>query len=606
MVEINRISKPDLSDIVITSHAFGLLRKALFENMGNKKAKGLLLRFGRDLGKNKALELMKLNFSIEELIEMVSVVHSQAGHVADVEKKPGAVRLSENNQLDFSDATGRWVDSFEAKLHLQLHGVADECSCYVLSGYASGYMSAILNDDIFVKELTCRAKGDLDCTFAVNSREYWTRQSGEEPAIYDDQTILSELEDTYDKLLFKNKLLDKVTHYHSQLTDAVARQQSLDQVIAIANEILGIPIAIEDLNGNLLHLHGIQRETYTRLRHVKNKKKHTLFNRNRTSCEQIGSSYLLTTPIYLQDRLFATCSFIYIDSREPETDDYLFLERLATASTLSFLNEKISFETTERLKISILDRLIHKQFNTIGEITSQLKYVSPDLRSPFITLAVMCTQKKTEGKPLDHYDQLLQFAKTLKYYKLDGLLSQNNDEIVILLFAVKDSASLLRSLKPVLTIMEENNSDVLYKIGISQPFQQLAKFEESLTQAEQSLHLPRQQKIVAYDQLGLLGSLLQGADIQHLKATAKKELGNLLDEDDKHRELLYTLYIYLIHGGKLEKTMQQLSLSIGGIQYRIRKIEDILQKDLKNFSTASYLLLMIEALIATGDIKIEE
>lgn len=55
----------------------------------------------------------------------------------------------------------------------------------------------------------------------------------------------------------------------------------------------------------------------------------------------------------------------------------------------------------------------------------------------------------------------------------------------------------------------------------------------------------------------------------------------------------------------MEKTMQDLSLSIGGIQYRIRKIEDIIQKDLKVFSSASYLLMLIESLILVGEIKID-
>lgn len=71
---------------------------------------------------------------------------------------------------------------------------------------------------------------------------------------------------------------------------------------------------------------------------------------------------------------------------------------------------------------------------------------------------------------------------------------------------------------------------------------------------------------------------------------------------DNNKGFLYTLYIYLINGKHLEKTMQNLSLSMWGIQYRIKKIEEITDKNLKEFSTASYLLLLIESLITLGEL----
>lgn len=50
--------------------------------------------------------------------------------------------------------------------------------------------------------------------------------------------------------------------------------------------------------------------------------------------------------------------------------------------------------------------------------------------------------------------------------------------------------------------------------------------------------------------------------------------------------------------------MKDLSLSLGGNQYRIRKIEVIIQKNLKDFSSNSILLLLIESLILVERLKI--
>ncbi|MCL6577252.1 V4R domain-containing protein [Kyrpidia sp.] len=604
MNEVAHICNPGLSNIVITAQSFGLLRKALFENLGKQKAKRFLMRFGMDLGMFKAKELIKINPSIDYLIEMAPVIHTQLGHVSAVQTG-GAVRCLENNQLEIINAKGKWIDSFEAKLHLEHHGAADECSCYVLSGYASGYMSAVLQTDIFVKEITCQAKGDAECSFEVNTREYWAQNSDDDLAMYDDQTILDELEETYDELFFKNQLLDKITNFHKRLMDCIVQNKTLDHVIRTAFDILKIPVAIEDLNDNIIILHGTDQNTYQKV--IKDNKKtgRTLKTYNSTTYERFGTSYLLTAPVYLENRLYAKCSFIYLQTQAVDENDYLFLERLAEASALCFLNEKIRFETAERMKISILDQLIHKQYGTIEEFSSRIKYVFPKFNGPYVTLTLKCCPRKNNQKPLDLYDQLLQFSKALKYYSLNGFLTQNQDKIVFLISCEKNQESFLKTMELVVAYVEKNNPNIQYKIGVSQPYEDLRQFESSLQQARQALDLPRQQKMVRFEELGLLGALLQGTDIQHLKETARKELGRLLDEDEKNKELLQTLYIYLVNGGRLEKTMQSLSLSIGGVQYRIRKIEEILQKDLKNFSVASYLLLLIEALIVTGELTLK-
>ena len=56
---MSHINFIDHKDLTITSKSFGLLRKALFENMGEERAKAFLMRFGRDLGISKALEFQK-------------------------------------------------------------------------------------------------------------------------------------------------------------------------------------------------------------------------------------------------------------------------------------------------------------------------------------------------------------------------------------------------------------------------------------------------------------------------------------------------------------------------------------------------------------------
>ncbi|HBI03969.1 MAG TPA: PucR family transcriptional regulator, partial [Paenibacillaceae bacterium] len=69
---------------------------------------------------------------------------------------------------------------------------------------------------------------------------------------------------------------------------------------------------------------------------------------------------------------------------------------------------------------------------------------------------------------------------------------------------------------------------------------------------------------------------------------------------------LKTLYIYLLNGGKLEQTMSDLSLSMSGLRHRIKKIESLLEKDLRDSRVTHQLLLILESLIALGELEMNK
>lgn len=589
------------SDLIITSNGFGLLRKALFENMGTERAKAFLIRFGRDLGISKATELKKQYTSIEDLVRLAPEVHSSLGHISALESN-GNIIVLENGELEIVNAYGKWFDSFEAKLHIDHYGVSTECSCHTLSGFASGYMSTIYEREIFVKETFCKTMGYPECKFEVKLLKEWFEEEPENSLFDKNHTIYKELELTYDKLLSQKKILDKMSNYHSKLTNCVAQDDSLHHVLLTAYEILELPIIIQNVNKKIIATAGITEQDYLNRRNAATKTK-LVDQQNETIFENIGPFFQMTTPIFVDNKKFATCSFLYNSDTTLDKNDYLFLERLSSVASLCFLKEKISFETTERLKISILDRLINQQFTSINEITSQLKYITNNIESPYFVVSITCSPSKNIDSIIDTYDQLLQFSKALNLFYIDSLLTQNFNEIIVLLYNCKPMESMLRDIETVLAFIQKDNPNINYKLGISLQFSLLTDFPAHLQQAKQAASLPRRQNIIQFSELGLLGHFLSQTNIETIKTTAKKELGELLDDDNKNYELLFTLYIYLINGKHLEKTMKDLSLSMGGIQYRIRRIEEITNKNLKDFYTASYLLLLIESMITLGEIK---
>jgi hypothetical protein len=335
--------------------------------------------------------------------------------------------LDENGKIIIENLSGTWLDSFEVHTHKAFLGEATECSCYTLSGFASGILSTVFNEEIIVREITCQSKGDENCSFQVKTKKEWMEDGFE----FNDQTILSEIEDTYDKLLEKNNLINKVTNYHRRLTECVVQQNDIQQILNTAFSIIQLPVFISDQLGNFMLHEGLNASNlkYVRSHPLK------LKNLTKTKVFKKENYYILTTPIYVENQLFATCSFLYLTD-EIDSNDYIYLERLASVSSLYFLNEKIKFETAERLKISFLDRLINQQFKNKTELVNQAKYINPPLSNDFITLAIKNNIKQVATIPIDIYNQVLQIAKLLHLYHLNGLVTQKGDHIILFIYSI--------------------------------------------------------------------------------------------------------------------------------------------------------------------------
>jgi sugar diacid utilization regulator/predicted hydrocarbon binding protein len=594
-----QFSELKTTDLVVTSKTFGLLRKALIEHLGQQKAKRFLLRFGKEMGIEKAKELLGVTENLKDLLKKAPLLHVALRHVSNITSEGSIIQRKDSVQ--FEDVRGIWYDSFEVTLQLQDFGISNECSCYILSGFASGILTTFYQEEIFVKEVTCCAKGDAYCSFEVNTKTYWETIHEEPLAIYDAQTIIDELEVTYDKLLEQTQLLHKVSHFHSQITESIAKQNGIQQLLKTAFSLLNIPIFLTDTDGHLLFQEG-QIETAVNVKHLLQKKKLAPLTTER---HKIESVFFLITPVFLDDHVYAYCYFLYEQISQIPSDDHLYLERLAVAASLCFLNEKVSFETTERLKINFLDRLIYNQFQNNSELALHANYIEPKIVAPFYTIALKLIHSKRPGVLTDHYQILLSIAKSLKVFHLHGLLSQKEDHILLFLYDLKDEERNFKTLAHILTTIEKSVPHFQFKAGVSQRFEELSHFPTSVKEAEQAMNFPKQATFIYYKELGFFSALLENVNPDVITVIAKQELHSLLEPDEKNKELLYTLYVFLKNNQKLEKTMYDLSLSIGGIKYRITKIEKILGKNFKDATTTAHLLLLLETLILMNKLSFD-
>ncbi|MEH7484533.1 V4R domain-containing protein, partial [Neobacillus drentensis] len=328
--------------ILSTSAAFGLLRKGLIENLGTKRAKGFLLRYGWNLGVSDADEAMKTSSSINDLLNQASILHLSTGHFRDM-KSERIIEMSDAETIKSILGKGKWIDSFEAMEHIKHHGQSEAPVCHTLTGYASGYMSTVCRKSVIVKEISCIAMGDVECCFEARLQEDWGNEIQEELKFYHESNIIDELEYTYEQLLEQRNFIETVSKFHKKLTESVSNGSNLQDIADSTLKLLRIPISIEDLSFQKIVYSGLKDEQYISLNNNlkenlirKNRNNHNLLPLfNETTRIKTENQERLITPIIVQKKVIGYCTFFYINDlgKSAETD-IMFIERVANAASL--------------------------------------------------------------------------------------------------------------------------------------------------------------------------------------------------------------------------------------------------------------------------------
>ncbi|MBB6444495.1 V4R domain-containing protein [Bacillus benzoevorans] len=585
-------------NILMSANAFLTLKNNLIKNIGSYKTKGFLFRFGKEFGTESA----KNYFQNGTRKKTVGKMHSRLGHVKDVTFK-GEILKHPDGKIECINAGGKWVESFEAELHVKSYGFATECICHTLCGFASGALSYEFGESIIAIETKCVAKGDPCCQYEIRLEQDWLPEQEKLINLYQNDNILSELEMTYDALLHHKHMLEKISTFHSQLTQKVTDKHSMTEIIQSAYNLLNIPILIEDIHGNQLCQVGLTEE---QLQTIKNNQSNLSYLGEKNNVSYYTSSLYekLVSPVLINKKNYATCSFFYFPQQKIEGNDYQFLERISTVIALYILYEEAQIEEQQRMRSSILERLIHNQ--NIHDIESYFKFLPFKFQPPFATAVIQIDKIKPNKEIIDLHEQLIQMSRLIKKWGLPCIFTVVGEEISLLNSQINDKQAFIKIMTKILQQMEKQNGNYKYTIGISSTFTDLKQFERTLKEARIAQRFPNKKLITDYEDLGILGDIAVNMSLEQLHEMAKKTLKELYHfNDPRKKELLHTLYVYLLNRQRLKETMEELALSIGGIQYRIKQIEELLQTTVKDASTASYILLVIQALILSGELQFD-
>lgn len=156
--------------LLMHTNMMGYLRKDLFNMLGWERTKHFFIRCGYQAGIRDAEVTSRLRPNLNEAEAFMAgpQMHSIRGMV---QVEVNQLVLSHDHKKFYADFN--WLNSFEAEVHLNEFGNADEPSCWMLLGYACGYTSLVMGQTIIYQETHCVAQGDDCCRIIGKPLEEW-------------------------------------------------------------------------------------------------------------------------------------------------------------------------------------------------------------------------------------------------------------------------------------------------------------------------------------------------------------------------------------------------------------------------------------------------
>ncbi len=233
--------------LIIDATAMGSLRKDLIDHFGAVVARGILTRFGYIHGWRMA-EATQTHFEWDsdedrrragERIPMFEGMFCFQPEMSDPLSKEGATVLG----------------SYEAEQHIAHLGRSESTACWTICGLMSGYLSRVLNQQIYVLEERCIGRGDAACHLLGRTREEWGDDRAEELHFFhlEDLSgwldaslhqITEALKAAEQKLRDKTRVLSRVAPDVEEPLGMVARSAPMRRLIDLARRIATVDTTV--------------------------------------------------------------------------------------------------------------------------------------------------------------------------------------------------------------------------------------------------------------------------------------------------------------------------------------------------------------------------
>jgi DNA-binding NtrC family response regulator len=248
--DLGAIRLHDQRVVILSAAAIGLLRKELIESLGRDVARRLFLRFGYADGYHDAVNMRERSAWTDpvEGLREGAILHTLEGIV-----RVEIVRLEHDDTGHF-EAECAWHGSYIAEQHEHHYGKSEEPVCWSLAGYATGYASACLGQEVYFRETACLAQGAKRCTVIGRDAAAWGSDLEQLRADFQSGSLAEEVQRLHgavrrqaqdlakrERLLERRErelnLLRERINRHAESHDFVARSSAMQEVLELAGQV---------------------------------------------------------------------------------------------------------------------------------------------------------------------------------------------------------------------------------------------------------------------------------------------------------------------------------------------------------------------------------
>lgn len=259
--------------------------------------------------------------------------------------------------------------------------------------------------------------------------------------------------------------------------------------------------------------------------------------------------------------------------------------------SLQVLAHRKTIEDTEKkYQEHFLYDLLYNNFVTEESLIQRARYWHWDFSKPQQILIMepddlhLLTNKAKMLRNLQ-----LNVENFLQHKYRQVIVTEQQGQVVIIIgdaaegkIAKQQWKSLGKSLQ---AYMQESCTDVTFSVGIGKFYTTAADLCRSYQEAKHALDLGRfireKGHVTHFEELGII-RLLSHMSLEQLDDYYKEYLAVLIEYDEKNdTNFIDTLHVYFQQNGDLNLTAEKLFLHANTLRYRLKKIEELLETDLK-------------------------
>jgi purine catabolism regulator len=542
---------------LVSVEALGILRRDLVNTLSMERAKGFLMRYGWACGfkDGETLEKMYEWDSKQELLLAGPYLHTLEG-VATVE--PDVIEFTEE-KLHF---TGFWNNSFEANEHINHYGHSKDPVCWILIGYASGYLTRTFGKEVLVYEEACLGKGDDHCRFVAKTVDPNDERHQQDLRYYKSETLLSELDRAYNEVQELNENIIESERVQKRLTDLLLEDKSVFETVQLISNILQKSIVIDYFNEKIESSFLSDEDLAAYERWKKDENQPDEQQRN-----------IETFPI--QAHSVNLGRMVIISRSKLDKKEQMIIQRSVMVCTVQMFHQQKLTHSIWQKKEDFFEELLNNKYdeNTLQRHMHVFDF-NPHAMNRILTLKVDSDSKK---------EVILQYLSVL-YPAIDIFFK---DQYIILILSEENSMKVETFTLQLQRLIQEEFKHIKTYIGVGRTAENLKDLAKSYQDACRicdfiQLAYPADSRASYYEELEPVIMFLKGIDQEELIDFCNDTIGKLVEYDDINQgNLVITLKSYLDYNGNLQQTADDLHLSIAGLRYRLEKIESFCQADLK-------------------------